>query len=101
MVATPWRIFSLVDGFVSSMTTSDPLTALIALFLGFLLLVLGIVLLALGRLASSGGEVRSAGVVVIGPVPLIIRGSGARVAALLLAVFAGFLVLLIYLATLG
>ncbi len=83
------------------MTLPDPLTALIALFLGFLLLMLGIVLLIIGRIASGGGEARGTGIVVIGPVPLIIRGSGARVVALLLSVFAGFLVLLIYLATLG
>ncbi len=82
------------------MMPQEVLAAFMTLILGFLLVMLGLILLAFSRLAS-GGETRSAGVVVVGPVPIIISGRGVRVLVLLLTIFAASLMLLLYVSSTG
>jgi uncharacterized protein (TIGR00304 family) len=82
------------------MMLQEALAAVVTLILGFLLVMFGLIVLALSRVKSNG-EARGAGVVVIGPVPIIISGRGAWTLVLLLTIFAASLVLLLYVSSVG
>lgn len=76
------------------MAAADALLLLVSIFAGFLLIFVGVALL----LAGSRGDGRGAkgwGVVLIGPVPIVLRGSGVRVALIVAALF--LLVVLLFL----
>jgi uncharacterized membrane protein len=82
------------------MMLQEALAAVVTLILGFLLVMFGLIVLALSRVKSNG-EARGAGIVVIGPVPIIISCRGAWTLVLLLTIFAASLVLLLYVSSVG
>jgi uncharacterized membrane protein len=82
------------------MMLQEVLAAVVTLILGFLLVMFGLIVLALSRVKSNG-EARGAGIVVIGPVPIIISGRGAWTLVLLFTIFAASLVLLLYVSSVG
>ncbi len=58
----------------------------LSIFAGFLLIFVGVLLL-LSASRGGGGEAKGWGVILIGPVPIVLRGSGVRVAVMVAAIF--------------
>ncbi|MEM3033415.1 MAG: hypothetical protein QXQ48_06310 [Nitrososphaerota archaeon] len=75
------------------MTLADAFLLILSVFAGFLLVTVGIMLLLSSR--TGGGGARGVGVVLIGPVPIVLRGTGARVVVIMATLF--LLVILLFL----
>jgi uncharacterized protein (TIGR00304 family) len=81
--------------------------ALLLFAVGFVVMLVGVLLIMLSALReagkrSEGGEVEAGGVLIVGPVPIVV-GSSQRIAKILLvlAIALTLLVLLVYLITSG
>ncbi|GBC71768.1 hypothetical protein HRbin02_01556 [Candidatus Calditenuaceae archaeon HR02] len=64
----------------------DVLLLTLSMFAGFLLIFVGVMLLLAGS-RGGGGEAKGWGVILIGPLPIVLRGGGVRVAAIVAAIF--------------
>ncbi len=60
---------------------------ILSIFAGFLLIFIGVVLLLTSLSGRGGGGAKGYGVILVGPVPIVLRGGGVRVALIVAAIF--------------
>ncbi|MEM0482959.1 MAG: DUF131 domain-containing protein [Nitrososphaerota archaeon] len=80
------------------MAAADTLLLILSIFAGFLLIFAGVALLLADSRGRAGSEAKGWGVILIGPVPIILRGRGVRVAAIVAALFLLTVLLFLWLA---
>lgn len=76
------------------MSAADALLLTLSMLAGLLLIFIGLTLL----LSRKGGEARGVGFILIGPVPIILRGAGAKILVIVSAIFLAALLLALLMA---